>query len=445
MKKFNPTYLIILVLIVAAAVGGWWLSITVLEWEKPGIVLSQPVDSIGLNKALEIRFTDQRSGLKHLSAALYQDNRKTPVFAQDIQEKGVRERVVKTEINPGDLKLHDGEAIFEVTAIDQSLLKNTKTLTYKTVIDMMPPQITILSAAHNINPGGTCLAVYKLSKDVVSTGVQVDTDFYKSYPVAIDGKPCFLAFFPVPSEVQNSTHMSISAEDRGGNKTSSSIPFYIRKVKPFRSDSVNLGDNFLEQKMPEFQQHESKLRGKTPLDTFVYVNGQMRNDNFALIQTICRKSEPKQLWEGTFLRMKNGAPMALFGDKRTYVYQKNAIGNSVHMGIDLASTQNAPIEAANNGVVVHTGYLGIYGNTVIIDHGLGVFTHYSHMNAIKVKVGQKVARGEVIGNTGMSGFAGGDHLHYGMLVSSKFVNPIEWWDPHWIQDNVDKKLNITVP
>ena len=445
MKKINPLYLMILAGIIVVAAVGWWLSLSLLEWEKPVIALSQAVDSIGLQKVVDIRFTDPKSGLRHVSAAIIQDNKKTPVFALDFKDKSVKEKVIKAEINPRDLKLHDGDAVFEVTAIDHSFLKNTATLSYKTRIDMVPPQLSMLSDAHNINPGGTCLTVYRLNKDVVMTGVQVDTDFYKGYPVSLDGKPCYVVYFPIPENVQKSTRMSIIAEDKGGNKAIASIPFYIRNVKPFRSDSVNLGDGFLDQKMPEFQQHESKLRGKTPLETFVYVNEKMRIENFAMIQDICKKSEPKQLWEGVFLRMKNGAPMALFGDKRTYVYKKNAIGNSVHMGVDLASTQNAPVEAGNNGIVVYTGYLGIYGNTVIIDHGLGIFTHYSHMNSIKVKPGQKVARGEVLGNTGMSGFAGGDHLHYGMLVASKFVNPIEWWDPHWIKDNVNKKLNITVP
>ncbi len=444
MKKFNPVYLIILAGVAVLVAAGWWLSTTLLEWEKPVITLVQNTDAIGLQKVLDIKVTDPKSGVRHLEAAVYQDNQKHPFLSQNfpVAEK---EKTIRAEINAADLKLHDGDAVLEITAIDDSLLKNTNTLSIKTRVDLMSPQITLLSEAHNINPGGTCLAVYKLSKDVVSTGTQVGSDVFAAYPVTIGGKPCYVSYFPIPSDVQRSTRMSIFAEDKGGNKALSTIPFYIRNVKPFRSDSVNLGDNFLEQKMPEFQQHEAKLRGKTPLETFTYVNETMRNENFVKIQEICKRSEPKQLWEGIFLRMKNGAPMALFGDKRTYVYQKNPIGNSTHMGVDLASTQNAPIEAANNGIIVFTGYLGIYGNTVVIDHGLGIFTHYSHMNSIKVKPGQKVARGEVIGNTGMSGFAGGDHLHYGMMIGSRFVNPIEWWDPHWIKDNVDKKLNITVP
>jgi murein DD-endopeptidase MepM/ murein hydrolase activator NlpD len=169
----------------------------------------------------------------------------------------------------------------------------------------------------------------------------------------------------------------------------------------------------------------------------------MRTDNDSVLREICQKSQPRQLWEGTFLRMKNAAPMALFGDKRTYHYQGKAIGESTHMGVDLASTANAPVEAANHGIVAYAGYLGIYGNMVIIDHGLGFFSIYAHLNSIDVKNGQEVKKGNIIGHTGTTGLAGGDHLHFGLLIGGQFVNPQEWWDPHWIADNVSKKMAVS--
>ncbi len=141
--------------------------------------------------------------------------------------------------------------------------------------------------------------------------------------------------------------------------------------------------------------------------------------------------------------MKDAAPMALYGDKRTYQYQGKAIGESIHMGVDLASIANAPVEAANHGIVTYTGYLGIYGNMIIVDHGLGFFTLYAHLSSINVKPGQEVKKGEAIGRTGISGLAGGDHLHFGMIVGGQFVNPQEWWDPHWIADNVSKKIAVS--
>jgi murein DD-endopeptidase MepM/ murein hydrolase activator NlpD len=135
--------------------------------------------------------------------------------------------------------------------------------------------------------------------------------------------------------------------------------------------------------------------------------------------------------------MKNAAPKALLGDKRYYVYDKKIVGESIHSGVDLASTAHADIEASNKGIVVFAGPLGIYGNAVIIDHGLGLFSLYGHLSAIDTTVGKNVAKGEKIGHSGMTGLAGGDHLHFSILAGGQFVNPEEWWDPHWIKDNIN--------
>jgi murein DD-endopeptidase MepM/ murein hydrolase activator NlpD len=99
------------------------------------------------------------------------------------------------------------------------------------------------------------------------------------------------------------------------------------------------------------------------------------------------------------------------------------------------------VPAANSGVVVFTGELGIYGQTVILDHGFGLFTMYSHLSRITAQKGDRVAKDAVIGNTGSTGLAGGDHLHFSVLVQNTFVDPVEWWDPHWIKDNVMLKLD----
>ena len=86
--------------------------------------------------------------------------------------------------------------------------------------------------------------------------------------------------------------------------------------------------------------------------------------------------------------------------------------------------------------------LGIYGITVVLDHGQGLGSVYCHLSKISVELNQEVPKGEVIGLTGQTGLAGGDHLHFGVMVSGVFVNPIEWWDSHWIQDNVTRKLAL---
>jgi murein DD-endopeptidase MepM/ murein hydrolase activator NlpD len=112
----------------------------------------------------------------------------------------------------------------------------------------------------------------------------------------------------------------------------------------------------------------------------------------------------------------------------------------VHLGFDLASTAASPLVAANSGKVLHAGWLGIYGNCVIIDHGMGIASLYGHLSSIEAKAGDPVKRGQQIGRSGMTGLAGGDHLHFTMLVQGRAVNPVEWWDSHWIADRIDRKL-----
>jgi murein DD-endopeptidase MepM/ murein hydrolase activator NlpD len=151
------------------------------------------------------------------------------------------------------------------------------------------------------------------------------------------------------------------------------------------------------------------------------------------------------LWKGPFVQLGNSQVEASFADHRTYFYQGREVDRQVHLGFDLAVTSRVAIVAANDGIVLHAGWLGIYGNCVIIDHGLGVQSLYGHLSSLDVKVGDTVAKRQTIGRSGMTGLAGGDHLHFTMLVGGEAVNPVEWWDSHWIEDRVERKLREANP
>ncbi len=440
MKTYNSFIIAAAVILLAAS--GFWFFNSHGEWEKPDVKIDQDISAIGRYRAVNLTFTDAKTGLRNTSITIMQDDRTQLLSSINYSGPITKEVTESLNIDPIALKLHDGPAVLAVSATDNSLWKNQTTLTRQINIDMTPPQIFLLTTTNNINPGGTCVIVYRTSKPVAATGVKVENHISQGYPTTISEKPCIISYFPMPVEVGRGTGIKVTARDLAGNETAVSLPHLIRNKK-FRSDKMALSDSFLQQKMPEFQSHNLQLQGKTPLEIFTYVNGQMRADNDKIIREICQNSQNRQLWEGVFLRMKNAAPMALFGDKRTYQYQGKPVGESTHMGVDLASTANAPVEASNNGIVVHTGYLGIYGNMVIIDHGLGIFSIYAHLNSIVVKNGQEIKKGGVIGHTGSSGLAGGDHLHFGILVNGRPVNPQEWWDDHWIADNVSKKLVVS--
>jgi murein DD-endopeptidase MepM/ murein hydrolase activator NlpD len=436
-KSWKTVQLVLVVFIVLGAVGAVY---HYLEWEKPRLTVDT-FDTIGREKDITITVRDAKSGVKSISVALVQNGREFPVTSVDIPQKGIFEKVLAVKIIPRELLLQDGEATFRVKAVDFSPLKNKVVLESKVLVDSVPPRIALLSTAHNINPGGTCLAVYRVTKPVQKSGVKCGDLFFPGYLVQGKGKPYYVCYFAIPRDVTRSTSMAVQAVDKGGNETATRIPFYVRATRAFRKDTVSLGDSFVQQISVTFQQADKRLAGKTPPEIISYVNTVIRTENDKLIRSVCAKTSGSRLWQGTFLRMKNSAPKALFGDERTYQYQGSMLGNSVHLGVDLASTAAAPVEAVNNGTVLYADDLGIYGNCVIIDHGQGISSLYGHLSSIAVKAGQQVTKGQVIANSGATGFAGGDHLHLSILVNGIFVDPKEWWDAHWIRDNVEDKIN----
>jgi murein DD-endopeptidase MepM/ murein hydrolase activator NlpD len=441
-KKLEISLIVLVALIVLGI--SFWIFRIYGDFEKPVIVFKNECHAIGQKTLVDISLSDYKSGLRDVEIGIIQNNKTHILLSAYNPPKGLKSKQFFIKIQPSEIKLSDGPAILHISATDYSFHKNKIILNKEIIIDTTPPQLSLSSTSNNINPGGSGVIIYSASETLSLTGIQVEDIFFHGYAINVSGKPCYAAYFAVPLNIQNKgANIKIIASDSAGNESSQFVPCLIRHKK-FRSDKMNLTENFLQEKMPEFQLKGQKLRDKSLIETFTYVNDQMRSENFQAIQSTCMKSEPKQLWQDTFLRMKNAAPMALFGDKRTYLYNGRSVGESVHMGIDLASTANVSIEASNNGIVSFTGPLGIYGNTVIIDHGLGLSTLYAHLNSVNVKAAQTVKKGEVIGHSGMSGLAGGDHLHFSVLIGGQFVNPQEWWDSHWITDNIGKKLSQTI-
>lgn len=441
MKK-SSLYLTIFLGVALVGLLYWLYFNNYLEMEKPEIKLSREISPVGKQKRIEIIFSDQKSGLSNLKVEIIQDNNCRIITEEKIAVKGNKQKIMFLTIDATALNLNDGSAMINIAATDYSLFKNQTILSQPVIIDMQPPQIMLPGTVNYLNQGGTGFTAYRVSEPTDATGIYINDHFTPGYTWTQDNKPAFVAYFAVPLFASNqNTKIIVFARDEAGNEAKIALPCIIQEKK-FRSDKLNLSESFLQQKMPEFQSTYPQLQGKTLMEVFGYVNSQMREDNDKAIQTICQKSANKKLWEGTFLRMRNASTVASFGNKRIYVVDGKEFGSSIHLGVDLSSSAHAAIYAANNGIVVFAGPLGIYGNTVIIDHGLGLFSLYAHLSSIETTAGKNVKKEDLIGHSGTTGLAGGDHLHFSILADGQFVNPLEWWDPHWIEDKINKKMRI---
>jgi murein DD-endopeptidase MepM/ murein hydrolase activator NlpD len=236
------------------------------------------------------------------------------------------------------------------------------------------------------------------------------------------------------------TPIAVFARDRAGNEARAS---FVDKVfpKPFRQSRIELDDRFLNRVVPEILDHASDLNAPSDrLQAFLAINGELRRKNAERIKTLTANTSPSMLFTGPFVQLGNSKVEASFADHRTYVYQGKEVDRQVHLGFDLAATARVPVVAANGGTVLLAEWLGIYGNCVILDHGLGVASLYGHLSSIDVAPGARVERGQTLGRSGLTGLAGGDHLHFTLLVGGEPVNPVEWWDSHWMADRLERKL-----
>jgi murein DD-endopeptidase MepM/ murein hydrolase activator NlpD len=230
---------------------------------------------------------------------------------------------------------------------------------------------------------------------------------------------------------------AVRARDAAGNVTTRGVPFEL-KPREFPRDTIDVTNSFLQAKVPELlPQHPPSA----PLiEGFLALNRDQRRQAEEEKRRIGAKTAGRPLWEGPFVQPRNTKVFANFAETRRYLYQGREIDTQVHFGYDLASTKQAPVPAANKGVVAFAGPLTIYGNTVVVDHGLGLQTLYAHMSSISVKVGDKINKGQELGRSGTTGLVLGDHLHYEALVHGFPVTPVEWWDAKWIRDRINLPL-----
>jgi murein DD-endopeptidase MepM/ murein hydrolase activator NlpD len=452
-------WLLALILILVVAAGAAY--VVAGRGAPPRLTIEKPDRVIGQAGTLDVTAGAPNAHLSTLTIALEQNGKTMPLFTLDGTQTasvtrldGDQLRISRPIGKQSIPELESGPARIVVTAARPSFL-NLRTLRSTASKDIQvrlePPRIAVLSTKHYINLGGSEMVVYKATPPDVVSGVRVGDIEYPGFPApgagAAGADPATkIAFFALLYNQALTTPIVAFARDEAGNQAKANIADNVFPKK-FKKSRIDIDDAFMNRVVPEILEHSPELKMTAPaqdspemLPAFLRVNGELRRINAQQIAALAAKTAPERLWTEPFVQLGNSQVEAGFADHRTYTYKGKEIDQQTHLGFDLAVTAHVPVAAANDGTVLHASWLGIYGNCVVIDHGLGIQSLYGHLQSFDVKAGDKVTRGQTVGRSDSTGLAGGDHLHFTMLVGGQMVNPVEWWDPHWIADRVERKL-----
>jgi murein DD-endopeptidase MepM/ murein hydrolase activator NlpD len=441
-KRF---FLVVCTALVGALVAAvWWIK---LEPGPPSVEFVTAKDVVGRTAAWDIVVRAKgHPGLRSIVVQLRSGDATFPLFSEELPADAPREteRRVHVEADLAAAGVPQGPAQLEVAADTRAwhLFGGARGTveSHPVTVDTVPPRVDLLTTQHNMRLGGTALALFRLSPDAVDAGIAVGDYYFPAVRGYFADPNVALALFAVPQDLTTAARPIVRAVDAAGNAQEVALPVLIKDHR-FPERQLAIDDAFLQRKVPEILTAMHKPVPADLKEGYLVVNRDVRHDSEERIRALTAHSADHPLWTGVFHRQSNAAPMSAFADRRSYLYKGDVIDRQTHLGYDLASLKSAPVEAAQDGVVVFADYLGIYGNAVIIDHGLGIFSLYGHLSTIGVQPGQHVSAGESLGQTGDTGLAGGDHLHFSIMLHGVHIDPVEWWDPLWIRDHIAAELN----
>ncbi len=405
----------------------------------PKLELDPALTSIGSATPVKIRLSDPH-GIRKISAWLDQNGSRYDVFSS--KNPATRIFFFKNAaardlaFNAGTTNapaLKDGKARLTVEATSNDLRGSTAAAIRDIDVVTRPPVITPDGEQHYVNQGGSELVTFSVAGFWTDAGEKSGRYRFGSFP--LPGKPGRrFSLFGYPWDVPPGTAPFVYATNLAGNEA---VGHFSYKIFPkrFRKRDLVIDDAFMEKVVNDIDPGGSG----DLLSRFLKINGEMRRVNNKTLADLRNKTAERFLWSGPFLRM-NAKAESNFADDRTYIYHGKKIDEQVHLGFDLSNVKNTPIPAANDGKVVFAQRLGIYGNCIVVDHGYGLQSIYGHLNRIGVKPGDMVKKGQTMGLSGATGLAGGDHLHFSMQIDGVQVNPMEWWDAHWIHDRITSKV-----
>jgi murein DD-endopeptidase MepM/ murein hydrolase activator NlpD len=424
---------------------------------SPTIDISSNLPAIGKRTVITAAVSEPVRGLTHVRVEVEQGN-----MAAVLADRTYRPRPAWFPWGPGQDRdelvvevgletvegLREGPAAIRVIAERAPAWLRSPPPAVATLsleVKTRPPSLQISSTQTYAAQGGAETVVYQVSHDSVRDGVRAGDWFFPGSPLPGGTPGQRFALFGVPYDLDDVNRVHLVAEDALGNEASMSFVdrFFGQKLK---TEEIRLSESFMQRVVPPILANTPDLADRgSALANYLLVNDELRKRNNERLIAYATKSKPAFLWREVFMQFPNAKVMSEFAARRSYVLDGQVVDHQDHLGFDLASVQRVEIPAVNDGIVVMATYFGIYGNTVLIDHGYGLMSLYGHLSEMSVAEGAEVKRGQIIGRSGQTGLAGGDHLHFTMLLQGLPVNPREWWDAKWIRDRLKRKLGDALP
>lgn len=405
---------------------------------KPSLDVPASLTTIGPATPVSVHVHDTH-GIRSLTATLEQNGAQYRAWQTTTASKAVDSNFNFTVGAKTTPQLHDGPARLIIEATSAGMFHGITRLERDLNVVKEPPVVSADSDQHYLYLGMADLATMNVTGSYSSAGVRVGDQTFRAWPMP-DGKPGLFSLFAFAWNMPAGTTPLVYASNAAGNDVTTPLTvIFPKKEQPvYTRHQIQVTDQFMQKVLGELDPNGTG----DPVARFVRINSEMRKANNKTLADLRFKTADRFLWSQPFTRQSHSQAESTFADVRDYIYHGNKIDQQVHLGYDLAVTQHVGVEASNDGRVVWAAPLGIYGNCIVVDHGYGLQTIYGHLSRIDVHDGDMVKRGQVMGLSGMTGMAAGDHIHFAMQLDGVQIDPKEWWDAHWIHDHVARRVDL---
>jgi len=430
---------IMLLLIIITGVGFLFVSPT-FEQNKPIITFNNG-NYWNLKDKLSINIKDQ-SGVKYYKVTFIDGSKETVLQERILQ---TIDKNLNLEVNPPKLDMFykGGDVKIKVEAIDNSKWNffngNAISKIFNITIDNKLPLANVIGNSRYIARGGSAVVVVKVKDENLKEAYISFNDKTKFILTPFYKQDYFIALIAWDINIEHFKRVNLIAIDKANNKTIRKIPFYIQNAR-IKKDNITITESFINNVSSSVLE-QSNMKVPTDLvDRFLKENNELRIKNIKFLRDLGIKTVPKTQIDNfsikPFKRLRGSRTAAGYAERRSYYFQGEKIDEQWHLGMDWASVKQATIRISNKGTVVFNDYLGIYGNTIIVNHALGLMSLYAHTSSTTVQLNQEVKARQKIANTGSTGAVMGDHLHFGILIQGIEVNPLEWMDKYWIKTRI---------